>query len=337
MRRYILKRLALLLVTLWGITLVSFLMLQLAPGSPLEMKISRGTDGALGEKSAVTEEVLKNLKKQYNLDKPIHIRYLLWFRDIVTLDFGTSFSDQRPVIDKITERLPVSLIFGFSGVLIALLFGIPLGIAAGVFKGGALDSAITFVSIALYALPSYVLGILLLTFFAGGEFFNWFPLYGMQSDQYEYLSFFGKIQDRLYHFFLPILCYSIGSLAFLIQQQRGSLLEALSQDYIRTARAKGLSEFTVIFKHAFRNSLIPILTILGAMLPALLGASVIIENLFSIPGLGQLALMALLERDYPTIMANFTIGSLLSLLGIFLSDILYVVVDPRINFEGNSQ
>lgn len=333
MRAYILKRIALLFFTLWGITIVSFMMLQLAPGSPLDMKIARGSQGALGEKSVVTEEVIQRLKKQYHLDQPILVRYGLWLKDISKLNFGTSFSDHRPVIDKIKERLPVSLVFGFSGIIIALLVGIPLGLLSGKFHSSGLDRSVVFVSIALYALPSYVLGILLLTFFAGGDFFNWFPLYGMQSDSYEYLSFFGKIADRLHHFILPVICYSIGGLAFIIQQQRASILEAMTQDYIKTARAKGLPEWKVYLKHAFRNSLIPILTIVGAMLPSILGASVIIENLFSIPGLGELALRSLLERDYPTIMANFSIGALLSLLGIFLSDILYVVVDPRISFE----
>jgi len=333
MQTYILKRIILLFFTLWGITLVSFVMLQLAPGSPLEMKIQRGQGGSLMEKSAVTEEVIKRMKKQYHLDQPIMVRYWLWLKDISHLNFGTSFTDHRPVIKKIEERLPVSLIFGFSGIFLALVVGIPLGLLSGAYQNTPLDRGVAFFSIALYALPSYVLGILLLTFLGGGEFLNIFPIYGIQSDNYETLNFIGRVLDRAHHFVLPCICYSIGALAFITQQQRASILEVLSQDYIRTARAKGLSEKVVFLKHAFRNSLIPIITILGAMLPSILGASVIIEALFSIPGLGLLAFNALLQRDYPTIMANFTIGALLSLLGIFLSDILYVVVDPRINFD----
>jgi len=332
-KAYILKRFLLLFLTLWGITLCSFVMLQLAPGSPLEMKIQRGKDGSLGEKSAVSEEVIQRLRVQYHLDKPILVRYGLWLKDIARLDFGTSFADHRPVISKIAERVPISLIFGISGIIIALLLGIPLGLLSGAHPNTWLDRSVAFGSIAFYALPSYVLGILLLTFLGGGEFLNLFPIYGIQSDAYSSLSLVGKILDRLHHFVLPCICYSLGGLAFIAQQQRASILDALNQDYIRTARAKGLPEWLVFMKHAFRNSLIPTVTIVGAMLPGILGASVIIEVLFSIPGLGLLSFESLLQRDYPTIMANFTIGSLLSLAGIFLSDLLYVIVDPRISFD----
>lgn len=333
MPRYLLKRFLFLIMTLWGITVISFVMLQLAPGSPIEMKMLQDRGGGLGEKSLVSEEVVQRLRKQYHLDKPIHIRYGLWLKDIVQLDFGKSFTDHRPVIEKIKERLPVSLIFGLSGILIALLVGIPLGLIAASRHNTISDHSITFFSIALYALPSYVLALLLITFLGGGDFLDIFPIYGIQSDSYEQLSWFGKTLDRAYHFVLPGLCYSIGGIAFITQQQRASLLEALHQDYIRTARAKGLSERLVLYKHAFRNSLIPTVTILGAMVPSILGASVIIEAVFSIPGLGLLAYEALLQRDYPTIMANFTIGAFLSLIGILLSDLLYVLVDPRISFE----
>ncbi len=334
MRNYLLKRILFFFFTLWGITFVSFLMLQLAPGSPLEMKLMKDKSGGLGDKSALTEELREELKKQYHLDKPILIRYALWMKDVVRLDFGTSFVDHRPVIDKIDERLPVSLIFGISSVLIALLVGIPLGLLSGAFHKSIFDRGIAFIVVAQYSLPTYVVGILLLTFFGGGDFLDWFPIYGIQSDHYETLSWMGKILDRAHHFILPCFCYCLGSLAFITQQQRASILDAISQDYIRTARAKGLSEPLVFLKHAFRNSLIPIITIVGAMIPSVLGGGVIIETLFSIPGLGLLAFESLLQRDYPTIMANFTISAFLSLLGIFLSDILYVLVDPRIDFEG---
>jgi peptide/nickel transport system permease protein len=310
------------------------MMLQLAPGSPLEMKLARDRGGGLTDRSALTEESREQLKKLYHMDKPILERYGLWLNDLLHLNLGHSFMDHRPVIDKIAERLPVSLIFGFSSILVALLIGIPLGILAASFQGTALDRSITLFGIAKYSIPTYVLGILLLTFLGGGEFFDWFPIYGIQSDDYEKLSFWGKILDRAHHFVLPCLCYSLGGLAFISQQQRASLLEALGQDYIRTARAKGLSERMVLLKHAFRNSLIPIATIVGAMVPGILGGGVIVESLFSIPGLGLLSYESLLQRDYPTIMANFTIASLLSLLGIFLSDLGYVLVDPRIDFEG---
>lgn len=336
MKRYFLKRVGLLFVALWGITLVTFLMLQFAPGSPLEMKLAQDRGGGLSSKAQITDEVVERLKKQYNLDKPVMVRYGLWVKDIVQLDFGTSFTDHRPVIEKIKERIPVSLALGATGILVALLIGIPSGLLAAALKDSIWDRSIAVISIALYSLPAYVLGIYLLTFLGSEEFLNWFPIYGLQSTNYEELGFFEQIADRLHHFFLPALCYSIGGIAFISQQQRASILDAMGQDFIRTARAKGLSERVVFLKHAFRNSLIPILTIVGAMVPSLVGASVIIESLFSIPGLGLLMFEALLQRDYPTHMANVTILSMLSLLGIFLSDLLYVIVDPRINFEASS-
>lgn len=335
MKTYFLKRLLLLLFTLWGITIVSFAMLQLTPGSPIEMKLMQDAGGGMGEKSQLTDEAREKLKKQYNLDKPLLVRYGLWLRDLGRLDFGRSFQDDRPVLDKITDALPISLIFGLSGILTALLIGIPLGLLSAKFAGRFIDRAVAFFCIVLFSMPSYVLGLLLLTYL--GARWGLFPIYGIQSDNFNELPWAAQIGDRIMHFILPCLCYSIGSLAFIAQQQRNSLLEALSQDYIRTARAKGLSETKVFLKHAFRNSLIPIMTIVGAMIPGILGSSVIVERLFSIPGLGYMTLEALFARDYPTIMAIFTIGSFLSLAGIFLSDLMYVVVDPRISFGGRSE
>lgn len=335
MKRYLLTRVFLLVFTLFGISVVSFMMLQLAPGSPLEMKLMQDPSGSLGDRSVITEEMVDRLKAQYHLDKPLLERYRLWMGDVLRLDLGTSFVDHRPVIDKIVERIPVSLVFGVSALFLALCIGVPLGLISGRNHNTSLDRGITFISIALYAMPSYVLGILLLTFLGSEEFLNIFPIYGIQSDTYHQLSFFGKIADRIHHFILPCICYSIGGLAFITQQQRASILDCLHQDYVRTARAKGQTERKVFYRHAFRNSLIPIVTILGAMVPSILGASIIIEALFSIPGLGLLVFEALLSRDYPTIMANFMIGGLLTLSGILISDLLYVVVDPRISFGGS--
>lgn len=335
MRRYFLERIVLLMVTLWGITFVSFMMLQIAPGSPLEMKLGRGTDGSLADNSALNEEARRLLEEQYHLDKPFLVRYGLWLKDLSRLDFGRSFMDQRPVIEKIRERLPVSLTLGISSVIIAIFFAIPLGVLMGALKGTWFDRVSTALTIAIDSIPSYVLGLLLLTFLASPEFLDLFPIYGIQSDQYEQLSWIGRFLDRAYHFTLPVICYSLG-IAFIVQQQRSAFLENLQQDYVRTARAKGVSEPRVLFRHVFRNSLIPTVTTLGAFAPAILGGSIIIEQIFSIPGLGLLSYEALFQRDYPVIMANFTIFSFLSLLGVLISDLLYVVVDPRIDFEAQS-
>lgn len=334
MRAYLLKRLVLLFFTLWGITLVSFTILQLAPGSPVDAKLGQNSEGSLSDRSGITEEQRRQLMAEFHLDKPIHIRYGLWLKDIARLDFGTSFMDRRPVIEKLKERIPVSLVFGISSIVISLLIGIPLGLISAIKQNSFFDRGIAVFVIAMYSLPTYVLGILLLTFLGGGDFLDLFPIYGIQSDNYSQLNWWEGILDRAHHFVLPCLCYCIGTLAFITQQQRASILEALSQDFVRTARAKGVEERWVVLKHAFRNSLIPIVTIVGAMIPAILGGGVIVESLFSIPGLGLLAFESLLQRDYPVIMANFTITAFLSLLGIFISDLMYVLVDPRIDFEG---
>lgn len=334
MRAYFLKRILLLLVTLWGITLVSFAILQLAPGSPIDAKIRASGDGSLSDRSGISNEQREQLMREFNLDKPLLVQYGLWLGKLVTFDLGTSFMDRRPVAEKIKERLPVSLVFGISSLIVALLVGIPLGLLAGARPNGFLDRVIAIAVIAMYSLPTYVLGILLITFLGGGDFLDLFPIYGIQSDNFDQLNSWEQLLDRAHHFVLPCICYCLGTLAFITQQQRASILESLSQDYIRTARAKGLKESIVLLKHAFRNSLIPIVTIVGAMIPSILGGGVIVESMFSIPGLGLLAFDSLLQRDYPVIMANFTITAFLSLLGIFLSDIFYVLVDPRIDFEG---
>lgn len=333
MLRYLVKRLGLFFVTLFGISVVSFLMIQLAPGSPLEMKLGRDPSGGFGDKSALTEEARAQLAKLYHLDKPIHMRYILWLGDVIRLDFGNSFIDHRPVIEKIKERLPVSLIFGITSILVALLIGIPLGVLSAAFQNRWPDRSISILSVAMYSTPTYVLGLLLLTFLGGGDFLNLFPIYGIQSDDFESMTAWQGFLDRLHHFVLPCICYSLGGIAFISQQQRASLIDSLHQDYVRTARSKGLSESLVFLKHAFRNSLIPIATILGGMVPGILGGAVIIERLFSIPGLGLLSFEAILQRDYPTIMATFMMTGALSLLGYIISDFVYVIVDPRIDFE----
>ncbi len=308
-------------------------MLQLTPGSPLELKMQRDNRGALGEQSAISEEAMENLKRLYHFDKPIHVRYGLWLNDLIHLDFGKSFAEHRPVLDMLKERIPVSIAFGLTSILVALFIGIPLGMIAAAYQGRFIDYCVSVILIALYSTPVYVVALVLLTFLGGGDFLDLFPIYGLKSDDYETLSWAGQIWDRAHHFFLPGLCYCLGGLAFIAQQQRSSLLDCMRQDYIRTALSKGLSERSAFLKHAFRNSLIPTVTLLGGMIPGILGGGIIIERIFSIPGLGLLSYEGLLNRDYPVIMANFTISSFLVLLGIFIADFLYVVVDPRITFD----
>lgn len=320
-----------MLPTLIGITLVTFLIIQLAPGSPIERKISLEQ----GLKSqAITREIIEETKKLYGLDKPIHVRYLIWVKQIATLDFGSSYVDHRPVIDKIAERLPVTLSLNLISIFFAYLIAIPLGVLSALKRGGIFDRFITFSLFALYSIPSFWMAIILIYFLGGGEHWNLFPTYGIKSPGFEFLPLHLKVVDYLWHIALPVVCLTYGDLAALSRYQRGSMLEVLRADFIRTAIAKGLPQRVVIFRHALRNSLISIITIVAAILPAMIGGSVIIESIFSIPGIGKLGFDAVLSRDYPVIMAISTISAILTLVGILISDIIYVLVDPRISFEG---
>lgn len=331
MRTYILKRLLLLIPTFFGITLITFFVIQLAPGSPVERKLNL-EEGIRAE--AITKDIVEQTKRLYGLDKPIHVRYWIWLKQIATLDFGRSYKDQRLVIEKITERIPVTLSLNIISIFLAYLVSIPLGVYSAVKEGNFSERAITFLLFALYSVPSFWLAMVLIYFLGGGDFWNVFPVYGILSPGSENFTFSKKALDFLWHITLPVICLTYGDLAYLSRYQRGSLLEVLREDFIRTAKAKGLSESKVVFKHALRNALIPIITIIASILPAMIGGSVIIESIFSIPGIGQLGFEAVLSRDYPVIMAIATISALLTLIGILIADILYVFIDPRISFEG---
>ena len=323
----------LLVPTLIGITLITFAIIQLAPGSPVERKLQLA-EGIKAEE--ITQDIVEQTKKLYGLDKPIHIRYWIWVKQIATLNFGTSYKDHRPVIDKIAERLPVTLALSGISIFLAYLISIPIGILSAVRRGSITDRAITFTLFALYSVPSFWMAIILIYFLGGGEHFDLFPIYGLTSTGAENYPFFKRAGDFIWHITLPVFCLTYADFAALSRYQRGSLLEVLRANFVRTAVAKGLTNRVVIFKHALRNSLISIVTIVASILPAMIGGSVIIESIFSIPGLGQLGFESVLSRDYPVIMAIATISSFLTLLGILISDLAYVLVDPRITFEGRS-
>ncbi len=331
MRTYIFKRLLLLIPTLFGITLITFLVVQLAPGNPVSRKLQVG-EGVKAE--AITQDIVEQTKKLYGLDKPIYIRYWIWVKQIVTLDFGRSYKDHRPVIRKIAERLPITLALNIISIFLVYTISIPLGVYSAVRQGSLQDRAITLLLFALYSIPSFWLAVVLIYFLGGGEFWDVFPIYGILSPGAENFPLYKKALDFLWHITLPVICLTYGDLAYLSRYQRGSLLEVLHEDFLRTARAKGLPESKVIFKHALRNALIPIVTIVASILPAAIGGSVIIESIFSIPGIGKLGFEAVLSRDYPVIMAIATISAFLTLAGILISDLAYVLVDPRISFEG---
>ncbi len=330
MKDYLIKRFILLIPTILGITIITFCIIQLAPGSPIQQKL--GIDEGIKAES-ITKDIIEQTKKLYGLDKPIHERYIIWLKQIITLDFGNSYKDHRPVIDKIAERLPVTLVLNFLSIFFIYIISIPLGVYSAVRQGTVTERLTTFLLFILYSIPSFWMAMILIFFLGGGEFWNVFPVYGISSQGAENYSFAGRVLDFLWHIILPVFCLTYAGLASLSRFQKGSLLEVLREDYIRTAKSKGLDERKILFKHALRNSLIPIITILSAILPALIGGSVIIETMFSIPGIGRLGFEAILSRDYPVIMAIATISAFLTLLGILISDIAYVFVDPRISFD----
>lgn len=314
-----------------GITVITFFIIQLAPGSPVERKLQLD-EGIKSE--AITQQIVEETKKLYGLDKPIYVRYWIWLKQIATLDFGRSYKDHRPVIDKIAERIPITLTLNIISIFLTYLIAIPIGVYSAVKHGSFPERANTFFLFILYSIPSFWMAMILIFFLGGGEYWDLFPVYGILSPGAENYPFYGKALNFLWHIVLPVFCLTYGSLAYLSRFQKGSLLEVLREDFVRTATAKGLPRSKVILKHALRNALIPIITILAGLLPAMIGGSVIIETIFSIPGIGQLGFESVLARDYPMIMAIATISAFLTLIGILISDLVYVFVDPRISFEG---
>lgn len=330
MRDYIFKRLLLLIPTLFGITLITFFIIQLAPGNPVERKLQLD-QGIQAE--AITQQIVEETKKLYGLDKPIYVRYGIWLKQIVTLDFGNSYKDHRPVINKIAERIPITLTLNIISIILIYLIAIPIGVYSAVSHGRFSERLSTFFLFILYSIPSFWMAMILIFFLGGGDYWDLFPVYGILSPGAENYPFFKKAINFLWHIALPVFCLTYGSLAYLSRFQKGSLLEVLREDFVRTATAKGLPRHKVLLKHALRNALIPIITILAGILPAMIGGSVIIESIFSIPGIGQLGFEAVLSRDYPVIMAIATISAVLTLIGILIADLVYVLIDPRISFE----
>lgn len=321
----------LLIPSLIGISLVSFFVMQLSPGSPVYAKLA-GAQGMISS-DANTQQIIEQTKKLYGLDKPIWQQYLLWMKRLAFLDFGNSFKDHRPVRTKILEALPATLQLNIISLILIYLISIPIGIYSATHPQSATDNFITVFLFILYSLPSFFVAMLLILFFGGGEYLNWFPVHGMNSIGADYWPFPRWFMDRLWHLILPVFCLTYGGLAALSRYARAGMIETIRQDYIRTARAYGFSENTVIYKYALRNSLIPIITLLASLLPALIGGSVIIEEIFSIHGMGKLAFDAIMSRDYPVVMGTLVFSAILTLIGLLLSDVFYAIVDPRIELR----
>jgi peptide/nickel transport system permease protein len=329
MLTYIFKRLLEMIPTLIGITLLSFLIIHLAPGKP--------TDVLTEMNPKITPEARERLEKLYGLDKPITEQYWIWLGKIVRLDFGESFStDKRPVIEKVWDtkqpilerRLFITFLINALSLFVIFFIAIPIGISSATHQYSLYDKITTVFVFIGFATPAFWLALLLMIFF--GVHLDVLPISGLKSINYEALSLGGKIGDRMLHLILPVFVSAFVGLAGLSRFMRSSMLEVIRQDYVTVARAKGLQESKVIYKHAFKNALLPIITLLGLSVPGLIGGSVIFENIFSIPGMGQLFYMSVMTRDYPLVMCVLTIGAVLTLLGNLFADIGYMFADPRI-------
>ncbi len=323
MLAYALRRLLLAVPLLIGITLVSFIVIHLAPGDPTQMVT--GVDPSTSHDPKAYQQLIE----QFGLDKPLHVQYWNWLTRLVRLDFGKSFAPHgRPVLTMIGERLPITLLLNVVEMLIIVSLAVPIGVVSATRQYSLFDKVTTVFVFLGFATPDFWLALLLMILF--GVQLGWLPISGLRSLNWEYLSFWQRQGDFLGHLVLPIAVATFGGLAGFSRYMRQSMLEVIRQDYIQSARAKGLAERVVVGKHALRNALLPIVTILGLSLPTLIGGSVIVESIFAIPGMGQLMVQAAFERDYPVLMGNLVIVSTLTLVANLMADLAYSLVDPRI-------
>ncbi len=358
MKNYIIKRLLLIPLTLLGILALNFIIVQFAPGGPVEHTLAKyrgfNVDGKSQFSSTaqmnmsnagsqyqgaqgVPEELVKELEKQFGFDKPAHIRFLKMVKDYLLFDFGKSFYQDKSVIKLIGERMPVSVSLGLWSTLIIYLIAIPLGVKKAVRDGSPFDIWTSFAVVVGSAVPVFLFAVFLIVFFAGGTYFQWFPLRGITSDNWEQLGFFAKIADYFWHITLPVLAMVIGGFASLTMLTKNSFLDEINKPYVLTARAKGLSESQVLYRHVFRNAMLIVIAGFPAMLIKMLfSGALLIEVVFSLNGLGLLGYEAIMSRDYPVIFGTLYIFALLGLVLKLISDITYSLVDPRINFERRS-
>ncbi|MBM3513215.1 MAG: microcin C ABC transporter permease YejB [Alphaproteobacteria bacterium] len=354
---YIVRRLLLIPLTLIGIITLNFLIVQISPGGPVEQFVAKvqgigGEGGALlggGEQAAnlriegnatyrgrqgLDPDFIKSLEALYGFDRPAHERYWMMLKGYLTFDLGSSFYRAKDVAGLIAEKLPVSISLGLWSTLIIYLISIPLGIRKAVDDGSRFDVATSGVIIVGYAIPGFLFSILLIVLFAGGRYFDWFPLRGLTSENWDELTMTGRILDYLWHMVLPVTAMSIGGFASLTMLTKNSFLEEINKQYVITARAKGLPERRVLYGHIFRNAMLLVIAGFPAALIGLLfTSSVLIEVIFSLDGLGLLGFESVTNRDYPVIFGSLYIFSLIGLLLNLVSDVVYHMVDPRIDFE----
>ncbi|MDZ7833899.1 MAG: ABC transporter permease subunit [Desulfobacterales bacterium] len=340
---YFVKRFLLIVPTFLGITILCFLLIQFVPGGPVEQAIMQmkgigAGETAVGQGAAqsITEQQRKDIEAYYGFDQPIYKRYYNWLvKHRIGMQMASYRYPNKTAWQLIRDRFQVSLVFGLTGFILSYLVCIPLGIAKALRHNKMFDLVSSIIVFVGYAIPPFAFGMVLKMLLCGTTegFWDIFPISGFHSENYVSLSLFGKIQDIFMHMALPVLCYIIGNFAVLTLLMKNSLIEQISRDYVRTVVAKGGSYRRAVWGHAVRNSLIPIATGIGAILMVMFAGSVIIEQVFEIPGMGRLSLEAIIGRDYPVFMGILALTSILGLLGNILSDFLYVMIDPRINFQ----
>jgi peptide/nickel transport system permease protein len=341
MLSYLIRRLLWMIPTFLGITLICFVVLRMANTDPVTANFAMGVKG-----QQISQEALEQLRRLYDLDKPWYVQYGRLVQRLVTLDLGTRWQDGRPIADVIGEALPITLLLSMLSLTLAYVISIPLGIFSAVKQHTRLDQWVTVLLFVLYSLPTFWVGTMCIVFLASGHFVRcpWldaqgcFPLQGWHAfEGFESMSLSRKVLDVSWHLLLPVFVLTYGAFAVLSRYMRASMLETLRQDFIRTARAKGLSERVVIFGHAMRNSLIPILTLLGLTLPELISGSVVVESIFGIRGMGFVALEAIRMPDYPLVITIVAFTAMMTMVGVLISDVLYAWADPRIRLEERSE
>lgn len=332
---YLLRRSLLVLFTLVGVSVVMFALTHVMPGGPIDRIVQQLTFGEAGHAAGsheVSEDLRQKLEKAYGYDKPPVERYFKWLWGAVRLDWGQSFEFEEPVWDVVRSKLPVSLTFGVFTFFLVYLLAIPLGIIKAITHGSPFDIVSSFLLFLGHSIPSFALAIGLILFFSGGSFWSWFPLGGLTSDEFETLPWQGKILDYLHHICLPLIAYVVSQFAMTAMLMKNSFLEQCRQEYVRTARAKGAQERRVVVHHIVRNSLTPIATQMSEFPMVFLMGSLLIEQIFNLDGIGLLNYESIMSRDYPVVLAIIMLAAFAQVLGVLLSDILYVILDPRVSY-----
>lgn len=323
MLKYLAGRLAGMIPLLFGITLICFFVIHLAPGDPAQFLSSMNPK--------FSETAHEKFTKMYGLDKPVHEQYLIWLKRVVKLDFGESFTpDGKTVTTKIAERLPVTIWLNLAGMVLIFLIALPLGVLSAYKQNSIFDKSVTVFVFAGFAVPTFWLALLCMYYF--GVIKGWLPISGLTSYNFSSMTLPEKVCDIIWHGFLPVFLSVFGGLAGLSRYARNSMLEVFGEEYITSARARGISENRIVFRHALKNAMLPVVTIIGLSIPGLIGGSVIFESIFGIPGMGQLFYQSVMARDYPAVMGILVIGAVLTLIGNLISDICYALVDPRIRY-----